>query len=88
MCVCVSVSEMAGEVLLASVLFLSATVSCFAVYSSGECFFNTKGEHIHTLNLIRKRISYTVYVLISFSCVLVRDTIFVLILLLIFQKSL
>lgn len=70
MCVCVSVSEMAGEVLLASVLFLSATVSCFAVYSSGECFFNTKGEHIHTLNLIRKRISYTVYVhYIFFLCI-------------------
>lgn len=52
--VCVCVSEMAGEVLLASLLFLSATVPCFAVYGSGECFFNTKGEHTQRLNLICK----------------------------------
>uniref|UniRef100_A0A3Q0RPW2 Uncharacterized protein n=1 Tax=Amphilophus citrinellus TaxID=61819 RepID=A0A3Q0RPW2_AMPCI len=31
-------------VLLALLLFLSASVPCFSVYSSGECFFNTKGS--------------------------------------------
>lgn len=60
-CVCVSVSEMAGEVFLASLLFLSATVPCFSVYSSGECFFNTKGENIHVLNLICNHIDYSGY---------------------------
>lgn len=38
-------SEMANtaSMLLALLSFLSATVPCFSVYSSGECFFNTKG---------------------------------------------
>lgn len=35
--------EMAGGVLLALLLCLSASVPCFSVYNSGECFFNTKG---------------------------------------------
>lgn len=33
----------AGGVLLALLLFLSASVPCFSVSNSGECFFNTKG---------------------------------------------
>lgn len=32
-----------GGVLLALLFILSASVPCFSVYNSGECFFNTKG---------------------------------------------
>nr|XP_019948392.1 PREDICTED: prostate-associated microseminoprotein-like [Paralichthys olivaceus]XP_019948393.1 PREDICTED: prostate-associated microseminoprotein-like [Paralichthys olivaceus] len=34
----------AGGVFFTFLLFLSATVPCFAVHNSGECFFNTKGS--------------------------------------------
>ncbi|KAM6994296.1 prostate-associated microseminoprotein-like [Tautogolabrus adspersus] len=37
----------AGGELLAFLLFLSASVPCFSVYNSGECFFNTKGSCEH-----------------------------------------
>ncbi|RVE62697.1 hypothetical protein OJAV_G00159500 [Oryzias javanicus] len=45
----ISGTEMAniGGVFLTSLLFLRASVPCFSLYKSGECFFNTKGSCEH-----------------------------------------